>query len=141
MKEKLEFLLREKGHTATSLARLLEIQPSGISHILSGRNKPSFDFVVKILRAFPDVSPDWLLLGVGAPLRRGAADDEQLPPTKALDLDEPLFSVAENIEILEGENFSKNENAPIFSMPKSGGKKIERVIILYSDHSFDSYTY
>lgn len=62
MKDKLELLLREKQLNATSLARLLEIQPSGISHILSGRNKPSFDLVVKILRAFPDVNPDWLLL-------------------------------------------------------------------------------
>ena len=62
MKEKLEFLLKNKGLNATSLARLLDIQPSGLSHILSGRNKPSFDLVVKILKAFPEINPDWLLL-------------------------------------------------------------------------------
>ena len=62
MKAKLDFILKNKGINATTLARMLEIQPSGLSHILSGRNKPSFDLVVKILKVFPDLNPDWLLL-------------------------------------------------------------------------------
>ena len=62
MKAKLEFILKNKGVNATTLARMLDIQPSGLSHILSGRNKPSFDLVVKILKVFPDLNPDWLLL-------------------------------------------------------------------------------
>ena len=80
MKEKLEFLLKNKGLTATSLARLLEIQPSGLSHILSGRNKPSFDLVVKILKAFPDVNPDWLLLDSTEIFRGEARSISMLKP-------------------------------------------------------------
>ena len=72
MKAKFEFLLKNKGLNATSLARMLEIQPSGLSHILSGRNKPSFDLVVKILKIFPDVNPDWLLLDSGQIFRGDA---------------------------------------------------------------------
>ena len=62
MREKLLNLMKSEQLTASKLAELLDIQPSGISHILSGRNKPSFDLVQKILRRFPRVNPDWLLL-------------------------------------------------------------------------------
>ena len=73
MREKLLSLMRSEGLTSSRLAELLGIQPSGISHILSGRNKPSFDFVQKILRRFPTINPYWLLLDQG-PMYRDTAD-------------------------------------------------------------------
>ena len=62
MREKLLKLMKSQKLSSSRLAEILEIQPSSISHILSGRNKPSFDFLVKILRRFPTLNPDWLLL-------------------------------------------------------------------------------
>lgn len=143
MKEKLEILLREKRHTATSLARLLEIQPSAISHILSGRNKPSFDLVVKILRLFPDINPDWLLLDGSEMLRSSASSATMQPsatPTIFSSPSEPLFDVEENIESIAGEDSTKNSMPSIFQSSKNGGKRVERVIILYSDHTFETFT-
>lgn len=46
----------------SQLAEMLGINPAGISHILKDRNKPSFDLLQKILRRFPQINPDWLLL-------------------------------------------------------------------------------
>ncbi len=43
----------------------IEVQPSALSHIFSERNRPSIDFVLKIKKAFPSISLDWLLLGEG----------------------------------------------------------------------------
>lgn len=62
MREKLQQLMKYEGLTSSRLADQLGIQPSGISHILSGRNKPGFDLLQKILRQFPHIDPDWLLL-------------------------------------------------------------------------------
>ena len=62
MKEKLQQLMKIEGLTSSRMAEILGIQPSGISHILAGRNKPGFDLLQKILRRFPRVNPDWLLL-------------------------------------------------------------------------------
>lgn len=62
MKEKLQQLMKSEGLTSSRMAEILRIQPSGISHILAGRNKPGFDLLQKILRRFPRVNPDWLLL-------------------------------------------------------------------------------
>ena len=143
MKEKLEFLLKNKGLTATSFARLLDVQPSSISHILSGRNKPSYDFVVKILRAFPDINPDWLLLSSEQIFRD---DIVVASPTLSFDderhSEESRLGVGRNInnEISEPKSEVKNENVSNLSLSVSQGKRIERVIVLYSDHSFESYT-
>ena len=142
MKEKLEYLLRSGGYTATSLARLLEIQPSGLSHILSGRNKPSFDLVVKILRAFPDVNPDWLLLDSDQIFRTAATtspfdkpkSDEGEKSTDA------LFSSPENNQFSTSSEKLKNDEVDIFQSLPNAGKRVEKIVVLYSDKTFDSYT-
>ena len=143
MKAKLDFILKNKGINATTLARMLEIQPSGLSHILSGRNKPSFDLVVKILKVFPDLNPDWLLLDSDKIFRQEAQSAtspaavlrDDLPSSPLLPFDAP-----QNNEISKSENVEKTERPPIFTSPRNLGKKVERVIILYSDRSFESYT-
>mgnify|MGYP003556173877 FL=1 len=139
MKSKLEYLLRSENLTATTLARKLEIQPSGISHILSGRNKPSFDLVVKILRAFPHLNPDWLMLDSDKIYR----DDVALS-VKSSELSTPsveaLPPAKENIEISASENLGKNENHSILSVADNSAKRMQRVIVLYSDGSFESFT-
>ena len=143
MKAKLDFILKNKGINATTLARMLEIQPSGLSHILSGRNKPSFDLVVKILKVFPDLNPDWLLLDSDKIFRQEAQSAtspaavlrDDLPSSPLLPFDAP-----QNNEILKSENVEKTELPPIFTSPRNLGRKVERVIILYSDRSFESYT-
>ena len=143
MKAKFEFLLKNKGLNATSLARMLEIQPSGLSHILSGRNKPSFDLVVKILKIFPDVNPDWLLLDSGQIFRDDAIATPSASTLRAEQTQQssvlPFDEVA-NRELSEVKNEEKNELPPIFTTPRNPNKRVERVIILYSDRSFESYS-
>jgi DNA-binding XRE family transcriptional regulator len=65
MDNKLRQLMKHEGINSTRLAEILGIQASGISHIMSGRNKPSFDFLLKLLQRFPQINPDWLLLDKG----------------------------------------------------------------------------
>jgi len=50
---------------ANSLALLINVNRSTISHILSGRNKPSIDILDKILDKYPDLNTNWLISGVG----------------------------------------------------------------------------
>lgn len=143
MKEKLDILLKNKGLSATSLARTLGIQPSGLSHILSGRNKPSFDLVVKILRAFPDINPDWLLLDSEAIFRTAAAESGDTPLFRHSELEselEPLSSIEQNIELSENNAETKNDVSHIFHRAQNGRKDVERIVVLYTDGTFDSYS-
>ena len=142
MKEKLEYLLRSGGYTATSLARLLEIQPSGLSHILSGRNKPSFDLVVKILRAFPDVNPDWLLLDSDQMFRTTTTTSvfNATAPDEGDKSSVALFSSPENNQFSTSSEKLKNDEVDIFQSLPNMGKRVEKIVVLYSDKTFDSYT-
>ena len=51
--------------SASLFADKIGVQRSSISHILSGRNKPSLDFILKITTEFEDVDLQWLINGVG----------------------------------------------------------------------------
>lgn len=66
-----------KGMTFSQLADAINVQRSGISHFVSGRNKPSLEFILKILNYFPEVNPDWLLLGKNPVLRESVQIQDQ----------------------------------------------------------------
>lgn len=57
--------MRMKGITSRQFAEEIGIQPSSLSHIINGRNKPSLDFVMKIMQRWPDIDINWLMFGKG----------------------------------------------------------------------------
>ena len=77
MKEKLQELLDRENLRPGQLAERLDVNPASISHILKGRNKPGIEFLQKILRAFPKLNPDWLLLDSKQMYRNGCGTDGQ----------------------------------------------------------------
>ena len=95
--------------SATLFADKIGVQRSSISHILSGRNKPSLDFVLKVTSQFTDVDIHWLLKGKGVFPKVEEPASSSTPSS--------LFDTS-----------STNQ-----------GKKIERIIAFYSDGTFDEY--
>ena len=63
IKDRISHILRAKNLTATQFAELMQIQPSNVSHLLSGRNKPSLDFLIKLKEVFPEYNYEWIILG------------------------------------------------------------------------------
>lgn len=61
--ERIKSIMLSKGMNAADFARAIDVKRANLSHVLSGRNKPSFDFIAKILTAFPNVNASWLILG------------------------------------------------------------------------------
>lgn len=143
MREKLLNLMKSEQLTASKLAELLDIQPSGISHILSGRNKPSFDLVQKILRRFPRVNPDWLLLDKDEMYR--TIDIEPKPAAlQSISTDELDGTMQQSTVsgMITPATNSTSASTPAQQIaaayaPKSGN--VKRVIILFDDHTFESY--
>ena len=143
MREKLLNLMKSEQLTASKLAELLDIQPSGISHILSGRNKPSFDLVQKILRRFPRVNPDWLLLDKDEMYR--TIDIEPKPAAlQSISTDEldgtmqqsPVSGMTAPATNSSSASTPAQQIAAAYA-PKSGN--VKRVIVLFDDHTFESY--
>ena len=63
--ERITKVLEYSGFSASEFADEIDVQRSSISHIISGRNKPSLEFVTKIKNRFPELSWDWIILGTG----------------------------------------------------------------------------
>ena len=56
-------IMKKKKISASDLSKKINVQKSSISHILSGRNKPSLDFVIKLSNSFNDINLDWIING------------------------------------------------------------------------------
>jgi transcriptional regulator with XRE-family HTH domain len=80
MKERILLLIKAKNLTAAQFADEIGVQKSGVSHILSGRNNPSLDFVQKILIRFPELSTEWLIFGRGPMMLNDIPATFTLPP-------------------------------------------------------------
>jgi transcriptional regulator with XRE-family HTH domain len=65
MNNRIRLIIESRNLTASKFADEIGVQASSISHILSGRNKPSLEFVQKILERYPEISYEWLISGQG----------------------------------------------------------------------------
>jgi transcriptional regulator with XRE-family HTH domain len=63
--KRLQIILDYYGLSASAFADRIDVQRSSISHLLSGRNKPSLDFILKVIEIFPEVDLYWILNGKG----------------------------------------------------------------------------
>jgi len=130
--QKLELILSYYQLTASSFADKIGVQRSSISHLLSGRNKPGLEFVIKIVEHFPEVDLYWFLMNVGS-----FPKSEQNPKKE-----EPVKQ--EEIKIEEPQQLINNSNElpTIAEQPKSGKAEtaaIDKIVVLYKDGSFKSY--
>ena len=66
IQDRIFLLVKTKNFTSAEFADAIGVQPSNISHIMSGRNKPSLDLVMKVLKKFPEIRSEWLINGVGS---------------------------------------------------------------------------
>ncbi len=78
---RLQQIMKLNSLSASAFADTIGVQRSGISHLLSGRNKPSLDFVLKVVNAFPEVDLYWLLNGKGTYPIRDTTKETALEPT------------------------------------------------------------
>lgn len=121
--KRLQKVIEYYGESASSFAEKVGVQRSSISHILSGRNKPSLDFVLKILQSYPEVELYWLLNG------KGVFPNESAP-----------ISGQTSLPMIERESRPKESPKPPLPFnEKSNSKDIERIVIFYTDGTFKEY--
>ncbi|APG59640.1 helix-turn-helix domain-containing protein [Christiangramia salexigens] len=117
--------------SAASFADKIEVGRSSISHILSGRNKPSLDFVMKVIKNFPEVELYWLLNGKGSFPPKPDSKIEIAEESKQ-EINEPVKKPESQIENIE-------RNQPANYIPQGNGKQIRKIVIFYEDGSFEAF--
>ncbi len=161
MINRINLLLRAKNITAKQFAEEIGIQPSGMSHILGGRNNPSLDFVSKVLRRYPEIDANWLVMGKGemyvssrpvsdapAPVEPPAAitpslfDEEPVAKTAPLLTQEPVVNedTPSVMKVEEpGVRYAPTYIAAAPEPAGEGDRKVVRMLLIYSDNTFSEY--
>lgn len=155
MKERIKKIMDDQHLSPSAFADKLQIGRAVISHILNGRNNPSLDVVIRILTEFSNVNPDWLLTGVGDTYKSEGGISisqkayqpdlflhEQSPINEAeisTDSKNEIENVNENKEVDSKFSANKIQEPMIPYGQKVQEKRILRIIIYYSDNTFEIF--
>ncbi len=146
-------LIEILGLSPGEFADKINVQRSGISHITSGRNKPSLDFLERTLSVFPEINTEWLILGKGKPLKSQIETEKEEVKVFSDDKNENplLFPMEDFIEepVAESKVEStsserkhielENKENRAYKEEDDEKKEIKKIIILYKDHSFEVF--
>lgn len=137
MKERLLRFINSIGLSSSRFAEEIGIQPSGVSHILSGRNNPSYDFIVKILNKFPDLNPDWLLLGKGEMFRESTVKAQ---PVSQPQNDPDLFGQdVTNVKSVDPIPYQVKKAEVTQEIISKNQETAERIVFFYKNGQFREF--
>lgn len=143
MKDRLQQFLDLEQLTPAKLADILEVQRSGLSHILSGRNKPGFDFINKLLTKFPSLNSDWLITGKGKVYKDSFTThiENSINSQQEQNLSNTLFSTKDETikPKLNEEHPSENSLFENKCADINKKKTLKKVLMFYSDNTFIEY--
>lgn len=143
VKNRIIEILEKSGLTPSEFADKIDVQRSAISHITSGRNKPSLEFLIKIKQAFPEIDTDWLVFGI----EKEEISEEILPEKEIQETSTSSFptlfdSIEEGSKLeISSENNSNeslNESQKLDS-EISTERKLIKTLLFYSDGSFEEF--
>jgi len=157
MKDRIEKLLAAEQLTSAKFADTIGVQRSSVSHILSGRNKPSLDFITKILETFTSINPDWLLMGKGKMYKKEEhtlfeqpiikkPDPPPREKSKEPEIDPLVAPVTKNNQVQadvreQAQHKTTAPSAGLEGLPfiYTGTKELESVVIFYTDKTCKAY--
>ncbi|MFH2095083.1 MAG: helix-turn-helix transcriptional regulator [Bacteroidota bacterium] len=137
IRERIEKIIRDEGLTPSKFADEIGVQRSSISHIISGRNKPSLELVQKILSRFRNINAEWLVDGRG--------DAFKSNPGQQSIIKENVTAVAENMPVEDedrpeyGTTTDNYELKEDFVHPGKVEKSIEKIVIFFNDKTYQEY--
>jgi len=146
MVERINKILSYYNLTSSQFANEIGVQRSAMSHILSGRNNPSLDFILKILNRFPEISTDWLLMGTGEMINNTnkdkqddlfSNDDDSYSKENRLESEQPQEYLVKNKDIEENNAESLNKKSP--ESHETEDYTIEKIVFFYSNGKFKEY--
>ena len=147
--KRLEIILDYYSLNASSFADKIGVQRSSLSHLLSGRNKPSLDFILKILDVFPDIDLYWILNGKGNFPKNAEEFEEIKNSTEQIQKQNtPTSSTSEKIPDNLFSEIQDQNSIPALDTKKDESQNstkdytsdaIDKIVIFYRNGTFKSY--
>ena len=137
MRERILKFLKAENKTSAQFAEEIGVQPSGVSHILSGRNKPSLDFVLKMLEKYSFLSTEWLLFGKGTMYRDSSMQNLFDQSAEKIEISDDTNKKANSRETETSEYVETSKEPEI----RAGKDEltVERIVWFYNNNSFREY--
>jgi len=145
MKQRLEQFLAAENLTKAQFADRINVARAGITHIMSGRNNPSYEFIVNTMNAFPDLNIEWLLKGTGRMYKSyGSSDASHFEsdtlfhdavvdaPTQETAATSAITSAVEQV----AQTPALHSVSPTTPTGKSG---ISRIVVFFEDGTFRDF--
>ncbi|WP_372751055.1 helix-turn-helix transcriptional regulator [Labilibaculum sp.] len=140
MKNRIVQLINSEGLTSSKFADTIGVQRSSISHILSGRNNPSLDFVQKILSSFSNIDPNWLISGIGNMYKSEEGTTSLFKETRTEQIAvENQTNHPPKLNKEPSPTLSSNTEPMLDMNAFTSGKQIEKVVVFYTDKTFKEY--
>jgi transcriptional regulator with XRE-family HTH domain len=141
MKERLLEFLRNENKSSAQLAEEIGVQASGISHILSGRNNPSLDFVLKMLEKYQFLSTDWLLFGKGSMYTDSKMQNLfDMNFSETITGKEVVVNKDENRKDIDIQHIRKNIPQKTLSESTDGSNpEVVKIVWFYENNSFEEF--
>jgi len=137
MRERILKFLKAENKTSAQFAEEIGVQPSGVSHILSGRNKPSLDFVLKMLEKYSFLSTEWLLFGKGTMYRDSSMQNLFDQSAEKIEISDDINKKANSRET-EPSEYVETRKEPEIRAGKDE-LTVERIVWFYNNNSFREY--
>lgn len=162
VKNRIQKLMESEQLTPASFAKVIEVNPSAISHILNDRNKPSLDILTKILNNFRLLNSEWLIMGSGEMYKSDKQSDKPVytstlfdsetaqsdsQPSQVAEKTYPYYKTTTHVIDEDDEPAEyKRITPPVVEkeiikevMVKAPEKKIQRIIVYYTDNTFEEF--
>lgn len=136
MRDRILHFLTQENLSSAKFADEIDVQRSSVSHILSGRNNPSFDFIQKILRRFELINAEWLILGRGEMFKSQQQGNMFDAERRTDGKEKPVNDMTSTAKI--GIPVDFNDKSTLVSEEKLK-KTAEKVVIFYTDKTFKEY--
>ena len=141
MKERLLEFLKKENMSSAQLAEEIGVQASGISHILSGRNNPSLDFVLKMLEKYQFLSTEWLLFGKGSMYKEAGTQnlfDYEIADTVENDSIRKINKQSRDAADIQDVIKDEFVNGPTQSENKATSDVV-KIVWFYANNSFEEF--
>ena len=146
MKERLIKFITDQHISASKIADDIGVQRSSISHILSGRNNPSFDFIQKMLTKYKSLNAEWLIIGTGnmlKPMQHENLFESEFQETNISEMNtgnaKELTTHVNDIKVKKESQENEDNIISNKRIIKTDGTIIEKIITIYSNNTFDIY--
>ena len=150
MNRRLEQFLKAENISQSQFADSIGVARASVSHILAGRNRPGFDFLLNMAKAYPTLNLEWLITGKGRMYSAGKApttlfetEDDSAPENSLQARETAPTDIFAKLDVgaksVPEAPISKAIASANHTQSTESKRNISKIVVFYDDNTFQEY--